>query len=246
MSGKSGGATGNRTRVQGFAVLCVTTPPSRLDAWEAGVSAVLAALSTGECAVDLKSTHCSCFLLSMRQAGLLRPTCMYHDARMSDLGDDRREREEGFQRRWWGYGTGLLVAYALSAPLIRYADPEALQIVGFLIAGVIFCGHAAMTDRPSNFTRVMPIATILAAASVAWIASSMLNHASWASRANDARCMAIQNDMLSAHPRRTDSPDLYQALGCRPQGYGGVSAPPTDRERKAGHSLPWGGYPSSR
>lgn len=165
---------------------------------------------------------------------------------MSDSPDDRRERQDRFQHRWWGYGTGLLVAYALSAPLIRYADPEALQIVGFLIAGVIFCGHAAMTDQPSNFTRALLIAALLAAASVAWVAADMLNHAARANRANDARCLAIQNDMLSAHPRRADSPDLYQALGCRPQGSAGVSAPPTDREQKAGHPLPWGGYPSPR
>ncbi len=54
-----GGATGNRTRVQGFAVLCVTTPPSRLDAWEAGMCAVFRAASTGEWTVDFKK--CAAF-----------------------------------------------------------------------------------------------------------------------------------------------------------------------------------------
>lgn len=42
---------------------------------------------------------------------------------------------------------------------------------------------------------------------------------------NDRRCLAIQRDMLSARPRRSDSPDLFQALGCRPQGEGSVYAP---------------------
>ena len=64
--------------------------------------------------------------------------------------------------------------------------------------------------------------------------------------ANDHRCLAIQHDMLSAHPRRSDSPDLFQALGCRPQGSGGVYAPPTARERIARRPLPSGGYPPPR
>ena len=46
--GKPGGPTGNRTRVQGFAVLCVTTPPSGLDAVEGGYG-FFAAGSTGSC-----------------------------------------------------------------------------------------------------------------------------------------------------------------------------------------------------
>lgn len=44
--------------------------------------------------------------------------------------------------------------------------------------------------------------------------------------ANNRRCLAIQHDMLSARPRRTDDADLFQALGCRPQGEGSVYAPP--------------------
>jgi hypothetical protein len=43
--------------------------------------------------------------------------------------------------------------------------------------------------------------------------------------ANDRRCLALQRDILSARPRRSDSPDLFQALGCRPQGEGSVYAP---------------------
>jgi len=49
--------------------------------------------------------------------------------------------------------------------------------------------------------------------------------------ANERRCLAIQRDMLSARPRRADGPDLFQALGCRPQGEGGVYAPPARATR---------------
>ncbi len=45
-------------------------------------------------------------------------------------------------------------------------------------------------------------------------------------RANEMRCLAIQRDMLSAQPRRSDGPDLFQALGCKPQGEGSVYATP--------------------
>ena len=58
---------------------------------------------------------------------------------------------------------------------------------------------------------------------------------------NDRRCLAIQRDMLSAQPRRDDGPDVFQALGCRPQGEGSVFAKPTKLEQAAGHVLPSGG-----
>jgi hypothetical protein len=44
-------------------------------------------------------------------------------------------------------------------------------------------------------------------------------------KTNDRRCLAIQRDMLSAMPLREDGPDLFQALGCHPQGSGSVYAP---------------------
>lgn len=43
--------------------------------------------------------------------------------------------------------------------------------------------------------------------------------------ANDNRCEAVQRDMLSATPRRTDSIKLFEVLGCKPKGQGSVHAP---------------------
>lgn len=43
-------------------------------------------------------------------------------------------------------------------------------------------------------------------------------------RSNAARCEALQGDMLSAQPLRRDSPELFRALGCKPQGDGSVHA----------------------
>jgi hypothetical protein len=49
--------------------------------------------------------------------------------------------------------------------------------------------------------------------------------------------------MLSAHRRIEDGPDLFQTLGCRPQGAEIIRVKPTDRKLK-GHPLPDGGYPN--
>lgn len=61
---------------------------------------------------------------------------------------------------------------------------------------------------------------------------------------NDKRCLSIQRDMLSAHRRIEDGPDVFQALGCRPQGSGIIRVKPTDRELRAGRALTDGGYPA--
>ena len=58
--------------------------------------------------------------------------------------------------------------------------------------------------------------------------------------ANDRRCLAIQRDMLAAQPRRADGPDLFEALGCRPQGEGSVFAKPTKAEQASENALPIG------
>lgn len=65
--------------------------------------------------------------------------------------------------------------------------------------------------------------------------------------ANDSRCLLIQRDMLSARPRMANPADVFQALGCKPQGRDvRIFVSPTNRERAAGKALPWGGYPPPR
>lgn len=43
---------------------------------------------------------------------------------------------------------------------------------------------------------------------------------------NGRRCVAIQRDMLSARPLRTDDAVIFTALGCKPHGAGSVYARP--------------------
>jgi hypothetical protein len=50
-----------------------------------------------------------------------------------------------------------------------------------------------------------------------WLLSNAIDTAASSAADNDRRCWRIEREMLSAHPRRTDLPDVFTALGCRPQ-----------------------------
>ncbi|WP_165895482.1 hypothetical protein [Sphingomonas sp. PP-CE-1A-559] len=141
-------------------------------------------------------------------------------------------------RRWY---QSIIVCAAViafsSQPLMRFYSPVLLLEVGvtFTIVGVGFAflrGHLEEMDRPTgrSHPRQVVVAAVLAtllgllAATGFFVAAS--STAVKDSRANDARCLAIQRDMLSAKPRRNDDPDMFQALACRPQGEGSVFAKP--------------------
>ncbi|KQS48251.1 hypothetical protein ASG20_14195 [Sphingomonas sp. Leaf198] len=88
----------------------------------------------------------------------------------------------------------------------------AISLVGY---------HAAAADK--DFDKVAVRAVVGSfGVFLLMFSFSQAEDESWA---NDRRCLAIQRDMLSANPRRDDGPDLFQALGCRPQGEGSVYAP---------------------
>ena len=46
---------------------------------------------------------------------------------------------------------------------------------------------------------------------------------------NERRCRAIERDMVSASPRRSDGPALFQALACRPETNAPVGFPAKGR-----------------
>lgn len=82
-------------------------------------------------------------------------------------------------------------------------------------------------NRPLKYALITVVLAVLALLS--FVTSAILVVADYREdKANDRRCLAIQRDMLSAQPRRADGPDLFQALGCRPQGEGNVYAPRHD------------------
>jgi hypothetical protein len=70
----------------------------------------------------------------------------------------------------------------------------------------------------------------LFAGALLYLAASVAAARQLTDSAADRRCLAIQRDMLSAHPRKPDGPAIFQAFGCRPQGEGSVMVAPTKRE----------------
>ncbi|VVT07349.1 hypothetical protein SPHINGO391_390040 [Sphingomonas aurantiaca] len=99
-------------------------------------------------------------------------------------------------------------------------DVEQLQNVKKLANG-----YEALTlwSRRSEWLRFMPIITFVVGC-VATGVSIDRDKVAAGGPANVARCAALQEDMLRARPRRLDSRELFQALGCRPQGEGSVYA----------------------
>ena len=125
----------------------------------------------------------------------------------------------------WGLGFGVVALLTLSGPLMRFTDPAFMSTIGMWTATAVTVAHywlvlIGVSDKWKVRAALVPLVFVVF---VILLAQRM---ASIDSRANDARCLAIQNDMLSARPRRSDGPDLFQALQCRPQGEGSVYAQP--------------------
>lgn len=121
---------------------------------------------------------------------------------------------------------GMLIVWAFAAPILRYVQASDIWAVGVALGVVIYAGYWAMIYFDSRDGKAMLIVALLFAIFAVYLTAPMLDHAFADSAANDKRCLAIQRDMLSARPRRSDGPDLFQALSCRPQGEGSVYAPP--------------------
>jgi hypothetical protein len=138
--------------------------------------------------------------------------------------------------------SGIIAAAAtmsyFSLPILRYASPAFVLAFGLAVAvGVLVFVGENRTGGTLGWRLFSVLAVLVGIGGLLWHADTLLT----ASVSNDVRCDAIQKDMLSAQPRRSDDPDLFQALGCRPQGVGRVFAKPTKLEHAAGHSLLEGG-----
>lgn len=122
------------------------------------------------------------------------------------------------------FTTGAAIAVVGSGPLLRFVDPVTVWTVALGLAAAVIINLLTEQEGLERWQQVLAWAFMTSACAVIiWTTSDWIA----AARANDRRCLAIQRDMLSARPRRSDSPDLFQALGCRPQGEGSVYAPLT-------------------
>lgn len=145
---------------------------------------------------------------------------------------EKVDREQG-RAVLWGIGVAALGMVTLGQPLIRYGDAVELGCLG-LTAGMF----AFLFDASYGFRGWLRIAFIFASLVMltfgAFQAIPLAKVAAWRSATNDRRCMAIQLDMLSAHPRRADAPALFHALGCVPTD----EPPPKTRELSAPQPQP--------
>lgn len=135
---------------------------------------------------------------------------------------------------------GAIIAFSLS-PLLEYAPVVPLAIAGCTFAVLVgfdwWCTRFGAPERLQQAITIGEVVSLVAL--LACLADAALTES-----ANSQRCAAIQQDMLSAHPRLANGPAVFEALACGPDGFGAsIFVPPTDREKRAGHPLPYGGYP---
>lgn len=118
-----------------------------------------------------------------------------------------------------------LLAFCLQ-PVLRFVDADRLMGGGAMVAASLTGFVAAYNEKKLWGVIVWGSSAVALLLLGGWLLATSTTRAGSNAVANDRRCLAIQSDMLSSHPRRSDGPDLFQALGCRPQGEGSVYAPP--------------------
>lgn len=153
------------------------------------------------------------------------------------------DRHEKFARFAWSFGTIAVITVYMGGGLLRYGDPVGLFVAALCAGGMLSTFHVGMLMRYAWLLIIPGLFFVLFSLGFFQVAPSLLPSMARASRANDKRCLALQRDMLSEHPLRSDDPDLFQALGCRPQGEGSVYAPASESMIAVHHWLPWGGLP---
>lgn len=128
---------------------------------------------------------------------------------------------------------GVAAAVAVLAffvqPVLKFANPD--HLVGgaaILSMGIFWVFSDLARDSMSKATFIGMAAGLLGYLGIAW---TMMD-ASKQSTINDERCATVQADMLAPNPVRGDSADVFQALGCRPQGVQDYALPKTGRHVK--------------
>lgn len=155
---------------------------------------------------------------------LPRARHFWHYALMTDSGT------RGFDAVKLFGPPALVVAFFFQPDLAALSPDDRTALM--LITLLTMVGFAAVFEFfRAGHIRGIVSAALMAVSTLTW--NAVIRGHEQSGRANDKRCLAIQRDMLSSQPRRADGPDLFQALGCRPQGEGSVYAqPPKSGPRK--------------
>lgn len=119
----------------------------------------------------------------------------------------------------------------LASPMLIYADPSFELLSGlFLMTGLIFLTRI---DPNESVWWSRSGYALVSIGAVAW--ATTLAFASLSNTAARAACMQLQRDMLSAHPTRTNAPEVFTAMGCKPQT---DNAQPRAQSTAAGNAKP--------
>jgi len=119
-----------------------------------------------------------------------------------------------FQQYMGGYIAGAAVLAFFTTPLLPLVDPTYLLLEAALVAtGVGFAWDAPTTRRQM----ATAIFGVLCLCSALIFGAYLLIPAANDLKALTGRCLVYEADMIASKPRWSNSRDLFQALGCRPQ-----------------------------
>jgi hypothetical protein len=114
---------------------------------------------------------------------------------------------------------GVLVLAAVwtffASPLITFEDASDLASAGMFLGTGASIGWISLRLGWGRRWEWASIAVILVGVALVGLQSFFTAQTY---KANNKRCISLQQDMLSATPKRADGPSLFAALRCRPSG----------------------------
>jgi hypothetical protein len=124
------------------------------------------------------------------------------------------------------FTTFIVVVSAVTAyfigPLLRLTDEGTVASFGVMLGGGAAGWWLAIHE---SWSRPWKVVYFLMALVGLVFLTLHVTSALPVYQANLRRCANIQREMLLPQPRRGDLPDIYQALGCHPQGMDDIQFP---------------------
>lgn len=138
-------------------------------------------------------------------------------ARMSAAAHRAMDRLFVFAR---AAGPATFVGAALFAyftqSMARYVDVYAAYGAAIAFTMALVVVSVAYTLERDVFGVVVGLIGLFAGL---YLLNEVVENAAKQASINDQRCLRIEIEMLSATPRRSDLPEVFAALGCRPQSH---------------------------
>lgn len=135
-----------------------------------------------------------------------------------------KDKHDRWMMHFWSFGLAAVVIGYFAQGEMAFSNPVHLATIGLMAGIAIIVAHSVALADDGKGKIATAIAVILSV-TVGVFVTREGGVADAAIQANIERCAIIQQDMLAANPRRDDGPELFQALGCKPQGDGTVYFP---------------------